>query len=40
MRSHTLKVFTLAAMLAIPTAYAQDSHRVIADVPFAFTVNH
>jgi hypothetical protein len=30
----------LAAMLAIPAAYAQDSHRVIADIPFAFTVNN
>ena len=40
MRSHILKIFTLAATLAIPAAYAQDSHRVIADIPFAFTVNH
>jgi hypothetical protein len=40
MKSHTFKMFTLAAMLAIPAAYAQDSHRVIADVPFAFTVNN
>ena len=40
MRSHTLKMFTLAAMLAIPTAYAQVSHHVMADIPFAFTVNN
>ena len=40
MRSHIGAMLTLAATLAIPGAYAQDSHRVIADVPFAFTVNH
>ena len=40
MRSNILKMFTLAGMLAIPAAYAQDAHRVIADIPFAFTVNH
>ena len=40
MRSHLGTMLALAGMLAIPGAYAQDSHRVIADIPFAFTVNH
>jgi hypothetical protein len=40
MRSHIVMLFALAGMLAIPAAYAQDSHRVVADIPFAFTVNH
>ena len=40
MRSHTGTMLALAGMLVIPGAYAQDSHRVVADVPFAFTVNH
>jgi hypothetical protein len=40
MRSHIGTMLALAGMLAIPAAYAQDSHRVIADIPFAFTVNN
>jgi hypothetical protein len=40
MRRHIGTMFALAGMLAIPGAYAQDSHRVVADAPFAFTVNH
>ena len=40
MRSHIGTMLALAGMLAIPGAYAQDSHRVVANVPFAFTVSH
>jgi hypothetical protein len=40
MKSHIVMLLALAGMLAIPAVYAQDSHRVIADIPFAFTVNH